>query len=493
MRSRPAASSAAGPDIIRYLGDAAGVVLALGLTLAPAPYGSVEPWAAAGLAVVVAAALLLAAPGVDSPRPLRAVAAPAAALAGLALLGLLQSAPLPGALVALLSPEHARLWAETAAALPAGDGLSSRLTLSPGNTRATALTLAVLAAALVAAAAVGRRRLRRRWLLAGLLGGVAFQLLYGYRHWLAGSREIWGHHLPAMAERLRGTYVNPNHLAYLLELGLAAAFAWAWWAAHRGRREHSAERRILLVAPPALVWLALFVTLAFTRSRAGLLAAVAAAAVQGVFVAARGRRWHLAPVGVAVAAGGVAVVALVGLQPGLGRLLATPGYEVAAGARARVVGLTLDLWGRYPLTGSGLGTFRDAFFRVVEADMWTGAWYHAHNGYAELLATGGLVAAVLVLAGAVGLARRLLDVLRRGRRSEDRAAALAALGGVAAVAVHEAFDFGLTLPANAFALAVLCGAAAGAPLLRHEAVEGDAVAGHRHHLDDVEAAPGRRR
>ena len=40
-----------------------------------------------------------------------------------------------------------------------------------------------------------------------------------------------------------------------------------------------------------------------------------------------------------------------------------------------------------------------------------------------------------------------------------RAAVVAALDALVAAAVHELFDFGLTLPANAITLAVLCGAA----------------------------------
>ena len=50
-------------------------------------------------------------------------------------------------------------------------------------------------------------------------------------------------------------------------------------------------------------------------------------------------------------------------------------------------------------------------------------------------------------------------MLRDGERSEDRGAALAALGALAAVAVHSCFDFGLTLPANSVTLAIIVGAA----------------------------------
>jgi len=64
---------------------------------------------------------------------------------------------------------------------------------------------------------------------------------------------------------------------------------------------------------------------------------------------------------------------------------------------------------------------------------------------------------LLLLAGITFLLLRLAAVLSGGRRSEDRAVALAALGAVASVTLHESLDFGLTLPGNALTLAALLG------------------------------------
>jgi O-antigen ligase len=191
--------------------------------------------------------------------------------------------------------------------------------------------------------------------------------------------------------------------------------------------------------------------------------------------------------GVAVGLAGLAAVAAaVGVRVGFGRLLATSAEELTLGARTRVAAQSVELWRGFPLTGSGLGTFRDAFPRVQAADQWTGAWHRAHDDWLELLVTGGVVGAALLAVGLAGLVLRLLRVLRGGRYAGERAAALAALGALAALAVHEAFDFGLTLPANAFALAVLCGAAAGASV-HGEAVDVRQRSPRRRDLDHVEA------
>jgi O-antigen ligase len=92
-----------------------------------------------------------------------------------------------------------------------------------------------------------------------------------------------------------------------------------------------------------------------------------------------------------------------------------------------------------------------------------GGWWHAHNDWLEALATLGVPGALLLLVGLGAAVQRLFEVLAGDNRGEDRAAALAGYGALVAAAVHSALDFGLTIPANALSLAVIVGAALGAP------------------------------
>lgn len=450
--------------MIRELPDPASILLALLLLWAPLPFGSVTPSSSSLLQGAAFLALTLAVVTARGWRELRAVRVPAAAMVAVALLGLVQSAAWPPSWISRLSSGHAELYAG-AQAVAGGQAVAYSLSLSSWASRSAALSWAAAAALLAAAAVAGGWRGNRR-LLGGALGLAAlFQVIFGARLWAARAIRLWGVELPGEPSRLRGTFVNPNHLACFLEIALAVTFALAWWSLARARQEEQPERKLILWAGPILLWLALFTGLAFTGSRAGLAAALAAAAVQGALVAAMTRSLRPLVLGGTLAAAGLGTVALVGLWEGFGRFMARSTFDVALGERAQVYAASVDLWREFPWLGTGLGTFREAF-PMVQPPGLAGAWWHAHSDPLELLVTAGLVGVVLVAAGLAGLVARLRRVLLAGARSEDRAAALAALGALAAVGVHELVDFGLSLPANAAALAVLCGAAAGAATRR---------------------------
>jgi O-antigen ligase len=469
-------------------------LLAAILLWAPLPFGSVTPWAVAGLEIACFAALALAA-ALLRLQALRPALLPAAALGAVALFAVAQSLPWPAALVTLVSPRHAELYHQ-ADALPGVAAGLPRLSLAPAASRSAALLWAGVAAALLAAAAAGQRRQHRRWWLAALLTGGLFQTFLGAREQYQRAETLWGVQIPR-SPRLHGSFVNPNHLALYLEIALAAAFAWGWWAARRARAEPQLEQRLLLLAGPVLVWLALFAGLLLTGSRAGLLAAVLGMAVQGVLAASVRRRWRRAFLGLAVAVAGIVLVVLsVGFRETLGRFVDTRAGDVSVGARLTEYAAVLRLWRLFPLTGTGLGSFSDAFPMVQPAAL-QGTWWHAHSDVLELLATTGLFGLALAALAVVALVRRAFALLSSRGRSEDRAAALTLLGVLGALAVHEMLDFGLTMPANAFTVAVLAGAVLGTEVSARDASAQPNVAGHEFatenalDLEKVEARPER--
>src|SRR5207244_3652297 len=121
----------------------------------------------------------------------------------------------------------------------------------------------------------------------------------------------------------------------------------------------------------------------------------------------------------------------------------------------------------HPLLGTGLGSWLHAFRPYVEPPIEGGIWDHAHDDYLELAAETGIAGAAVVLAFAVTVA---LAIRRRRDGSEAssepevpgdfrRGDWLRALGdtselrwglagGLVAILVHSAVDFGLHMPAN---------------------------------------------
>jgi O-antigen ligase len=431
----------------------AAVALAVLLFCAPLPFGSVTRWGSAAVQAVAFGAFVLAASTARS-RDLRTVAAPALALSAIAVLGALQSLSWPRMLAAAFSSRFTGL----RDAAGSGGGRVP-LSLAPDVSAQTALTWAAAAAVLVASAVAARRRDRRRWLAAAVLGAAVVQILYGSGPWISGSTEIWHTPVPGDPTRLRGTFVNPDHLASFLEIALAVTFAWGWWGMRRARREPiPIEGRLALALPPVVVWLLLFMGLAFTGSRGGLVAAVVAVVAQGLLLARAARRRRLAPVGAVAALAGIGVVAAISLQQGFGRLASTSAYEVTWNSRRQMYAAAWDLWQAFPWLGAGLGAFRDAI-PLTQPDDLPGTWWHAHSDWLELLATVGIVGAAVFLAGLVPLVLRLARGWTAERPSEDRAAVLAALGALVSLSIHESIDFGLTMPATAVTLAALLGTA----------------------------------
>ena len=430
------------------------------LAWAPLPFGSVTPGSAS---VLVAGGLFLVALALASEGAAtipRAATRVALALLAVAAFGAAQSFGWPAKLVRQLSPTHAEQVAMTDEILAREEPSRVPLTFAPETTRRTAAVWTMAACALLAGALLGRSRRTRRGILFVLIVGSLFQAYFGYQQWQLRSSTIWGVEVPNQAVRMRGTFVNPNHLATYLLIVVPAAFAALWWLLRRLRASRRGGRRLLPLGLLAIVWIALFTALAFTGSRAGMLAGLAALALQLALIARAGEKRRVFWGGVALVGAALGYVAYSSFEAGLGRLTR---LTEQGGFRLEGMADTWKLFTRFPWTGVGLGAFRAAF-PLVHPVGEEGTWWHAHNDWLELAATTGVVGLALAGYGLYWLARGLARSWLRGARSEDRAAALAAIGACVAIGLQELLEFGLTQPANSFTLAVVCGAALAVPL-----------------------------
>lgn len=457
----------------------------------PVPLGSNRPWAWALLEV--AALGLLAAWLVGwARRPFPLPAAARATRGVLVLLGawagwvLLQALPLPPAVLAALSPSSSALYA---AAADAGAPVTPAISVDRAATLAEFLKICAYVALFFMTLVLVSSARRLRVALTVLACVGAGEALYGLVIHLGEPRGG----AAAALNAVRGSYVNRNHFAGLMELTLPAALGLliAQGAGRGGGTRYGWRPRLraaadfLLGATGRTTFLVLLMCagLVLSTSRGGLVSlAVAVGAVTGLAVLARGPRTteaRLAPATLLVA---VLAVAWLGLG-GLDQKLRAAGLENDRGViHAPVYAMLAER----PLTGAGAGSFRWEYPRFRSAALGGGFVEHAHSDYLEVLADQGVIGFTLLGTAVGALLLRLARGFRRRRDRLMRGVLFAALTGGAALLVHGTVDFNFQIPANAALWWVLLALGVVATLAERERGEG-AHGGRR-----IPAAPLRR-
>ncbi len=134
----------------------------------------------------------------------------------------------------------------------------------------------------------------------------------------------------------------------------------------------------------------------------------------------------------------------IGLQSTLDKFLTGNYIE---GGRIDYWANSLAMFHDFPVFGTGLGTFKYAYFLYGKETGWVN---HAHNEYVESLSDMGFLAAIAFFALLAFLAFSLLRMWITRRHPEVKPVVLGVLTALFAVAFHSFFDFSLRVPANAF-------------------------------------------
>ena len=284
-----------------------------------------------------------------------------------------------------------------------------------------------------------------------------------------------------------GQIISRNQFAFMMEMTLGLSLG---LAAARATR-HASRLFYLALALPACAALIL------ANSRGGILTMLCQLLFISALVApswlsqrgarvevdakARGlrRRAFALAARVVVAAALVALVSIAVVWVGGERVvsnLSTVGEELSARneeaatrwntRRVDIWRATWEMFKENPVAGVGMGGYWAAIPRYHDA---SGQYIpqQAHNDYLELLASGGLVGAVVFICFVFIFLRRARETLRRGDAFR-RAACVGALAGLFGVAVHSLFDFGLHMTANAALFVALVVIAAANDLLLKE-------------------------
>jgi tetratricopeptide (TPR) repeat protein len=349
------------------------------------------------------------------------------------------------------------------------------MSVSPSLTRVSAARLLFGLCAAFLGIQLFRDAGTRMWLYVPLALNAA--AIAGFGIWQASHWDEWNKMLfgsvPIRSGGIPfGPYVNRNNAAGMLNMGLAAAAAWAFLAAaprmgrafrrtsdeaagHRGGDE--SRPGVIL---PVIVLIAIGAGVAASLSRGGFLS-LAAGIIAAVLILLQSRRSRMVVSLVFVVVPLIAIaIGWLGYGKEIRKRFAVLNSYTAQDGRIQHWSETMGAVKDAPWLGQGMGAYRYIHrpYQKTEHDRW---YVNADNQFFEVLVENGGVGLLLVIT-TIGLL--LIDVRRllESRAPwEQRDAAL--LGGVLIASQSAAglVDFGITLPANMLTAAALAGVVAG--------------------------------
>lgn len=359
------------------------------------------------------------------------------ALAGIALLPLLQLVPLPPALWQALPGQELRRLTLGLAGLA---GSWQPLTLEPAETALTAVMATGFVVFTGWLMRVSDDDFGRVLLVA--LGLVLLGILVGLLQ-VVSDGQFPQLQAGNMGATLLGFFANKNHMALVLACSILL------FGLVVSRRPLLHGRRRLAV--PGYTALAL-VAIVVTNSRAGLALGMLAAGVvlldlsRGVAL-----RWRI------LAVAGIAGLAAVVMSSAAFETVAGRVGDTSDDLRWAFLDWSWPLVGRYGWLGSGFGSFRTLFITQEQL-----AWVKptivnaVHNDYVQLAIEGGVPGIVLLVLLAASLAIALVRMRHLPRRAPARHLLLFGAVAIALFALHSLVDYPLRRPAAwaIFALAL---------------------------------------
>jgi O-antigen ligase/tetratricopeptide (TPR) repeat protein len=415
------------------------------------------------LACVVAAALAFLCRQALSGEPVRWIWSGAEWLIAAAVgLVLLQASPLPVTLFRLLSHhsgEVLTLWnGSTSASL----GAWNRVSMAPAATW-SGLTI-LLGHSLLLLVAIQRLRSTAdvQRLLRLIAVATVTMATVGLLQYLAGNGKfMWVYEHPHRDTlgAVKGPFINKNHFAHMLALGVGSLI-WSLQQAVRRQRgangDEFASHRVnrpqhQLLVNLHLLGLAVVLFAGLMSLSRGGIAVLGLATVISLAASAKAGLLNVKLIagiaGIALLTGGS--LAIHGYQQVTQRLDDYTAGSVdemdADGARRAIWTADLAAIRDYPVLGTGVGTHTFTYPMYL-AKPWPTVFTHAESGYIHVALETGLLGLALALAGIVLVARWSWRGLR-STKSDQFACAVALTSGLVASVIHSIWDFVWYLPA----------------------------------------------
>lgn len=375
----------------------------------------------------------------------------------------LEMVPLPATVVRFLSPLRARAMAALAPQWVSGSWWT--LSIDPHRTLLYFMRLLAYAGAFALAAWAFNPRQGKSPLVNGLILLGSFEALYGLFQYLTRQQKIFGYTKIYYTTDATGTYINRNHFAGLLELTVPMVIAVAFyqfqiWRRERWPRRHlSEESHVAAYRGFFYLFLAILLGVAAicSHSRMGIFGMLVSLLFILLLSQARSGLGAWKTASLLVVFGLLAYGSWVGLGPALRRFenLGKAGYLESEG-RLHIWKGAEHLVRDYPLAGSGLGTFGEAY-RHYQRHLTYAYVSHAHSDLVEFTSDIGLFGALLLFGGILWLWVKSLRAFWGEMGLYRRAITLGCIGSTMALLIHSATDFNLQIPANALIWATILG------------------------------------
>lgn len=350
------------------------------------------------------------------------------------------------------------LWAEAGRVLE--KNLAGAISLSPGDGIQAWIRMATYGVIFWLALQLGRNRRQARMLIDCIVLAGTIYALYGMVVELSGiPKVLWWEKKAMSMGSVSGPFINRNSFATYTGLSLICAvgtylsgFLGSARQGRRGRDRLVALWHAALVqgAPRLASILILLAALFLSGSRGGVISTLIALsiflALYGTIYSAR-RRFS----GIMVVAL-LATVFFTAAMSGDHFFRRISSTDLANENRFRIYySQTLEAIDSAPLTGFGLGSFKQTF--PLYADFQTSQLDRAHNDWLEMIFELGWPAAMLWFVLLTSLALKCL--VGFFRRNRDHFYPLAGFSAALLVGLHACVDFSLQLPAVASTFAAL--------------------------------------
>jgi O-antigen ligase len=392
---------------------------------------------------------------------------------------LLQLAPLSNSFLKVLSPYTAYLYGQahdltaygTGGGIDPGSLIGGYLSLDRDKTVKSLLTFAAyLGFAFLVTRAIRGSRDANQFTLVLIIFSVGLSL-YGLLSLFYASPKIAGWKNPlGSGARVSATLVNPDHFGSYLLMAIYLTFGYLTVFLKKlppteGRSRFQRGVSILSAeesyVPKAFLLLFLMavmvVVLLYTLSRGAVIGFAVSMAFCFLLLFLKTRRpvFLLLMIPPAVLVG--YYIQVVGADPLLQRLEDTRKdlLQLDDNLRVQFYRAGLELWRKFPLFGSGLGSFEVVYSITVPQDSERSYLPYIHNDWLQLAIETGWIGGVLFILAMGSVFVAMVCRWWQARGPWGFGFGLAAISAMVGTGIHAFFDFGLRIPVNAIFLVLL--------------------------------------